>query len=264
MSTVIDSAARSREAPQGPAALLEVRGVTKRFGGVLANHGISLSVARGDLVAVIGPNGSGKTTLLEAICGRQPPDSGEVWFDGCLLRGRSVTEVARMGLVRTFQQTAVYDGLSAVQNVEASIERSGETLSAMWKRSRPEVRERALECLDFVGLADRASTVAGELSYGQRKLLELAMALMSGPKLLLLDEPAAGVSPALLPEIVRRLQRANAERGITVLFIEHDMQVVSMLARHVHCLVRGRLLASGTPAEVRADPRVLESYLGGT
>jgi branched-chain amino acid transport system ATP-binding protein len=134
----------------------------------------------------------------------------------------------------------------------------------MWLRPSPAVREAALQRLDFVGLADKHDQLAGELSYGQRKLLEFAMALMTEPKMLLLDEPTAGVSPTMVPELIQRLRRANTELGITLLFIEHNMQVVMALAQHVHCLSRGRLLASGTPEQIRADPRVIEAYLGAT
>lgn len=248
----------------GHSLLLDVRGISKRFGGVLANDAISFSVARGDLVAVIGPNGSGKTTLLNCISGQAAPDAGEIRFDGHRLHARPAAAIARLGLMRTFQQTGVYDALTSLQSVQASIDRSNEALPALWWRYDAATKEEALRCLDFVGLAACRDQLAGELSYGQRKLLELAMALMSRPKMLLLDEPTAGVSPAMVPEVVQRLRRANRDLGITVLFIEHNMQVVAALARQVHCLVQGRLLASGTPHELRADRRVLEAYLGGT
>lgn len=246
--------------PEAP--LLQVRKVSKRFGGVAANQAISFGVPQGARVAVIGPNGSGKSTLLDAIAGQQPCDEGDVVFDGSSLRGLTVAAIARCGLVRTFQHTGVYDGLSSLDNVLASTGRSREPFRALWSRVQRPTRLSALECLDFVGLSSQAGQLAGELSYGQRKLLELAMALMSRPKMLLLDEPTAGVSPALIPELVARLRRSNEELGITVLFVEHDMQVVAALAQEVHCLVRGRLLSSGSPEAVRSDPRVLDAYLG--
>ena len=248
--------------------MLEVRGLTKRFGGVLANDAISFSVAPGDFVAVIGPNGSGKTTLLNTISGQAPADAGTIHFDGHALGGplggRAPAAIARLGLLRTFQQAGVYDGLTGLQNVQASIDRSGEALAALWRRDHAAIEHEAMRCLDFVGLAEKHMQPAGELSYGQRKLLEFAMALMGRPKMLLLDEPTAGVSPAMVPEMVARLKRANTELGITVLFIEHNMSVVAELAQQVHCLAQGRLLCSGSPLQVRTDPRVLEAYLGGT
>jgi ABC-type branched-subunit amino acid transport system ATPase component len=244
--------------------LLDVRAITKRFDGVLANDAISFSVAPGDLVAVIGPNGSGKTTLLNTLSGQAAADAGSIHFDGQALGGLSPAAIARRGLLRTFQQAAVYDGLTCLQNVQASIDRSGETLAALWRLDRSATEPEALQCLEFVGLAEKHRQLAGELSYGQRKLLEFAMALMGRPKMLLLDEPTAGVSPAMVPEMVARLKRANTELGITVLFIEHNMSVVAELAQQVHCMAQGRMLCSGSPLQVRTDPRVLEAYLGGT
>jgi ABC-type branched-subunit amino acid transport system ATPase component len=237
---VLNPAERPHVTALSPQPLLQVRGLTTYFGGLSANECVSLGVARHQVAAVIGPNGSGKTTLLNAITGQRPPDDGEVYFDGKALKGASVAEIARAGLMRTSQ----------------------EKLRSLWAVGGHSMRSRALECLGFVGLAERAQELAGELSYGQRKLLELAMALMSQPKMLLLDEPTAGVSPAMVPEVISRLRRVNQELGISILFVEHNMQVVAELAHEVHCLVRGRLIASGDPDQVRADPRVREAYLG--
>lgn len=242
--------------------LLTLNGICKRFGGVVANDEITFTVARGALVGLIGPNGSGKTTLFNCIAGQNPPDAGEVRYDGQLLTGLPPARIARLGLMRTFQNTGVYDGMTALQNMQVSASHAGEALAACWQRPDAAVRERAHEWLGFVGLAARSETLAGELSYGQRKLLEFAMALMNEPRILLLDEPTAGVSPALVPELIDRLRRANAELGITLLFIEHNLQVVMALAQQVHCLARGRLLASGTPDEIRANEGVVEAYLG--
>lgn len=242
--------------------LLSLAGISKRFGGVVANDDITISVPRGALVALIGPNGSGKTTLFNCITGQAPPDAGEVRFDGRPLTGLAPAPIARLGLVRTFQAAGVYDGMTALQNMQASATHAGETFADAWRRPDAAVQERAQRWLGFVGLAAKQEDLAGELSYGQRKLLEFAMALMNEPQILLLDEPTAGVSPALVPELIDRLRRANAELGITLLFIEHNLQVVTALAQQVHCLARGRLLASGTPDEIRADARVIEAYLG--
>ncbi|WP_418316556.1 ABC transporter ATP-binding protein [Piscinibacter sakaiensis] len=242
--------------------LLRLHDVSKRFGGVLANDGISFDVPRGALVGLIGPNGSGKTTLLNAIAGLAPPDAGTVVFDGRVLAKLGSAATARLGLLRTFQDAGIFGGISVLQNMLASRPRAGERLPALWQRGDRATAERAMQWLDFVGLAAQREQPAGELSYGQRKLLEFAMALMGEPRMLLLDEPTAGVSPAMVPQLVDRLRRANAELGITLLFVEHNMQVVVDLAQQVVCLARGRVLARGTPAEIRADDRVIEAYLG--
>jgi ABC-type branched-subunit amino acid transport system ATPase component len=242
--------------------VLALRGVSKRFGGVVANDDISFKVGRGALVGLIGPNGSGKTTLFNCITGQNPPDAGEVLFDGRRIDGLAPAPIARLGVMRSFQQAGVYDGMTSLQNMQVSASHAGESLHDLWRRPSAPVRERALQWLNFVGLATKRDALAGELSYGQRKLLEFAMALMNEPKILLLDEPTAGVSPALVPELIEQLRRANTELGITLLLIEHNLQVVMALAQEVHCLAQGRLLASGTPEAIRADARVVDAYLG--
>jgi ABC-type branched-subunit amino acid transport system ATPase component len=246
-----------------PMPMLELQAVHKHFGGVRANDGVSLAVPAGAIVGLIGPNGSGKTTLFNAVTGSPAPDSGRVRFDGRDITGLGPAAVARLGLLRTFQQAGVFGGLSCLDNLLASQGRAAEPVLAMWRRPRAHDRDRAQALLDLVGLSAKASQLAGELSYGQRKLLELAMALMNRPRMLLLDEPTAGVSPALIPELVERLRHANTAMGITLLVIEHNMQVIMDLAHHVLCMARGRVLASGTPEQVRADERVLQAYLGG-
>lgn len=242
--------------------MLEVRNLRKAFGGVVANDDVNLDVPRGGIVGLIGPNGSGKTTLFNSIVGHHRIDAGVVRFDGRHLDGLNVPQIARLGLVRTFQQAHVFDGMTCLQNMGISASHAREGFSAMSGRLPLEIAHRALGLLDFVGLGGKRDAPAGELSYGERKLLELAMGLMNEPKMLLLDEPTAGVNPALINHIVDRLGRANASLGITLLIIEHNMRVVMDLAHHIHCLAHGKLLASGAPKEIRADPRVIEAYLG--
>jgi branched-chain amino acid transport system ATP-binding protein len=242
--------------------LLEVRQLRKTFGGVIANDAISLDVPRGSIVGVIGPNGSGKTTLFNSIVGHHPIDGGSVFFEGNELSHLGVPEVARLGLLRTFQQAHVYDGMTCVRNLEISASHAGEGLFAMLRRFPPEVTDKAHHLLDFVGLAELRDEVAGNLSYGQRKLLELSMALMNEPKMLLLDEPTAGINPTLINSIVERLKLANASLGITLLVIEHNMRVIMTVAERIYCLAHGKLLATGTPEEIRNDPRVIDAYLG--
>jgi len=245
-------------------ALLRVSEVSKSFGGVTANRALSLSVDAGAIAGLIGPNGSGKTTLFNCIVGRHPVDSGSVVFDGREIRHRTVPQIARLGLLRTFQQTRVYGAMDCVQNMQISApQRDAENARQKLFRKVPAaVTEKAESLLEFAGLYEKRRLRAGELSFGQQKLLEFAMALMNEPKMLLLDEPTAGINPTLINGIMERLLRANAELGITLLVIEHNMRVIMNLAQHIYCLAHGSLLAAGTPQEVREDPRVLSAYLG--
>ena len=242
--------------------VLEARGLTKAFGGVVANDDISLDVARGAIVGLIGPNGSGKTTLFNCITAQARRDRGTLRFAGRNLEGLSSAAIARLGLVRTFQEAQVYEGMTCLENMTVSVSHAGEKLGALFGRAHGAVTAKALELLEFVGLAAKRDARGRELSYGERKLLELAMALMSEPKMLLLDEPTAGVNPALVERLLERLREINRSRGVTLLVIEHNMRVVMALAQRIYCLARGRLLASGTPQEIRTDPRVIEAYLG--
>lgn len=248
-------------------ALLQVNKVSKSFGGVTANRALSLSVDAGAIAGLIGPNGSGKTTLFNCIVGHHPVDSGSVVFDGREIKHRTVPQIARLGLLRTFQQTRVYGAMDCVQNMQISAPQrgaggAGGARQKLFRKVPAVVTEKAESLLEFVGLFEKRRLRAGELSFGQQKLLEFAMALMNEPKMLLLDEPTAGINPTLINGIIDRLLRANAELGITLLVIEHNMRVVMNLAQHITCLAHGSLLAAGTPQEVREDPRVLSAYLG--
>jgi ABC-type branched-subunit amino acid transport system ATPase component len=251
-------------APAGPgSALLEVRHVSKRFGGVVANRDVSIDVPAGRITGLIGPNGSGKTTLFNSIAGYHPIDDGSIRFEGREISRLRTPRIARRGLIRTFQQTHVYRGMNCVQNMQISASHADETLVTMLRKSSPALTERSEALLEFVGLQSKRFLPAGELSFGQQKLLEFAMALMNKPTLLLLDEPTAGINPVLINGLVDRLKRANAELGITLLVIEHNMRVIMNLATHIYCLAHGELLAQGTPEAVRNDPRVIDAYLGG-
>lgn len=242
--------------------MLELRQVRKVFGGVVANDDISLRVPAGAIAGLIGPNGSGKTTLFNVVTGLYSPDAGAVLFEGRSLIGQNPGQIARGGLMRTFQQSAVFGQMTCLQCLLVSVSHAGAGLGALFAGPSRASRQRALELLAFVGLQAQRDLLAGELSYGQRKLLEMAMALMSQPRMLLLDEPTAGVNPATISTLVDHLRRINTELGVTLFIIEHNIRVVMELAHEVHCLVRGRLLTSGTPAQVRTDDRVLEAYLG--
>ncbi len=242
--------------------ILDVRGVSKSFGGVVANHDITLGVRDGSITGLIGPNGSGKTTLFNSIVGYHPIDSGSVTFEERDISRLRVADVARLGLLRTFQQTRVYGKMSCMQNMEISVPHTHEGLRTMFSKYPVAVTERAEELLEFVGLYPKRHLRAGELSFGQQKLLELAMALMNEPKMLLLDEPTAGVNPVLINSLIDRLKRINSEIGITLFVIEHNMRVIMDLAEHIYCLAHGHLLAEGPPDEIRTDQRVIDAYLG--
>lgn len=243
-------------------AILEVRDVSKSFGGVIANDSISLDVPKGSITGLIGPNGSGKTTLFNSIVGYHPIDRGSVRFEGRDISRQRVADIARLGLLRTFQQTRIYGKMSCMQNMEISVPHTHEGLRAMFSKHPREVTERAEQLLEFVGLYPKRHLRAGELSFGQQKLLELAMALMNEPKLLLLDEPTAGINPVLINSLIDRLKRINSDIGITLFVIEHNMRVIMELAEHIYCLAHGQLLAEGPPDEIRTDQRVINAYLG--
>ena len=239
-------------------ALLEVRGVTKVFGGVVANHEIALRVKDGSVTGLIGPNGSGKTTLFNSIVGYHPIDAGSITFEGREISQLRVPDIARLGLLRTFQQTRIYRKMTCIQNMHVSIPHTNATMTTMFKKVAPEVNEHAEQLLEFVGLYGKRNLRAGDLSFGQQKLLEFAMALINRPKMLLLDEPTAGINPTLINGLVGLLRRAHSELGITLLVIEHNMRVIMNLAQHIYCLAHGELLANGTPEAIRSDRRVIE------
>lgn len=259
-----EAANATRSGARRDEPLLTVRGVWKRFGGVTANRDVSLSVPAGSIVGLIGPNGSGKTTLFNGIAGHHPIDGGSIRFEGREISRLRTATIARLGVIRTFQQTRVYRGMTCLRNMQISTPQAHESLAGMLRRPGAESVERADELLDFTGLHAKRDWRAGDLSFGQQKLLEFAMALMSEPRLLLLDEPTAGINPVLINGLVDRLRRTNTDFGITLLVIEHNMRVIMNLAGRIHCMSRGEMLAEGTPDEIRRDPRVVEAYLGGT
>ena len=243
--------------------LLEVNHVSKAFGGIQANQDISLRVAEGEIVGIIGPNGSGKTTLFNSIVGYHPIDEGSITFRDEELSNLRVPYIARRGLLRTFQQTRIYKQMTCVENMLISRPHTYETLGSMLADFDDTDYQETDRLLDLVGLYAKRNLQAGELSFGQQKLLEFAMALMNKPKMLLLDEPTAGINPTLINGLLERLIYANRELGITLLVIEHNMRVIMSLAQRIYCLAHGRLLAEGEPETVRNDSRVIDAYLGG-
>jgi branched-chain amino acid transport system ATP-binding protein len=249
-------------------ALLEIRGLVKRFLGVTALDRVDLTVARGELVSLIGPNGSGKTTLFNCVTGYLPADGGRVAFDGRDVSGAAPHRVARLGIARTFQHVAVFGRLTALENLLVFLQQHQEenvlarlVRTPRLRRLEQDAIARARELLDLVGLGARADAPAGSLSYGQRKLLAFAAALMPDPELLLLDEPAAAVNPTMINQMKEHIRRLHRQ-GKTVLLVEHNMDVVMDISERVVVLDHGQKIAEGPPDAIRHDPRVIEAYFG--
>jgi neutral amino acid transport system ATP-binding protein len=241
--------------------ILEVNNVSKYFGGVKANEDISLNIEQGSIVGLIGPNGSGKTTLFNSIVGTHPIDKGSIKFEGTELSTLLVNEIPPLGLLRTFQQTKIYGQMTCMMNMKISKKTSNNYFS-MFEKIPKELDEEAEQILSFVGLYEKRHLRAGELSFGQQKLLELAMALMNEPKMLMLDEPTAGINPTLINGIIDRLIKINDKYKITLFVIEHNMRVVMNLVQHVYCMAHGKLLANGKPEEIKNNKKVIDAYLG--
>ena len=250
-------------------ALLSAERLVKRFGGISAVDGMSLEISHGEIVGLIGPNGAGKTTMFDLLAGARTADSGSIRLDGEEIQSLTAYRRVARGLGRTFQIPRPFASMSVTENVMVGAQgQSGEHIWPNWfsvsrvAREEAANHDKASALVDFVGLSHLATAPARVLSGGQRKLLELARALMADPKILLLDEPAAGVNPTLLSTIVDRILDLNA-RGMTVLVIEHNMDMIARLCHRVTVMASGKILAEGTPDEVARDARVADAYLGG-
>lgn len=242
-------------------AILEAEDVAKSYGGITALSGCSISFTEGAINGLIGPNGSGKTTLFNVMTGYERADSGAVRLQGRDITKATPDQIFRMGVGRSFQLTRVFPRLSVIENVHVAHQRQGLAAQIRGWTSHHE-RQAARDVLDFVGLTHLAHEPAGSLSHGQQKLLEFAFGVVARPKLMLLDEPASGVNPALLRHLAGQIRALNDE-GVTFVIVEHDMEFLMGLAGNVIVMHQGALLASGPPAHVRANPDVLEAYLGG-
>jgi len=242
--------------------LLEVEGLTKRFGGVVAADDISLTLSAGELHAIIGPNGAGNSTLIGQLSGEVTPDSGCIRFDGREITNLPVYRRSQLGLARSFQVTTLFSDFTALDNVALSVQAHGGHSFRFWRNARreAELREPAEAALAQVGLAQRAATLVADLSHGERRQLEIAMALAAQPRMLLLDEPMAGMGPEESARLVAKLR--DLKGAITVILIEHDIDAVFALADRISVLVYGRIIASGDPGTIRADAGVRQAYLG--
>jgi neutral amino acid transport system ATP-binding protein len=257
------SSAGNLSAAPGGGALIEADGVCKSFGGLQALSEASLSVPKGSISGLIGPNGSGKTTLFNVMTGYERCSRGEIRFDGESIARATPEKVFGLGIGRTFQITRLFFRLSVLENMLVATQRREGWLRGVARGAGSVAeRRRALELLEFVGLDGLAHRPAGELSYGQRKLLELASLLVADPSVLLLDEPTAGVNPTLINQLTERIRELN-RAGKTFLVVEHNMEFVMGLCHQVTVLHRGSTLVTGSPETVRANPAVLDAYLGG-
>jgi len=241
-------------------SLLEISELSKRFGGVVAVDGCSLSVPAGSITGLIGPNGSGKTTVFNLVTGFLPRDGGEIRFKSRSIAGLGPDRVYGLGIGRTFQLARIFPRLTALENMLVPVRRAG--FRALLSRGQwGHEKEHAMEMLDFMDISQVAGTLGGALSYGQRKLLELAAVMMARPELVLLDEPAGGVNPALLERIAEHIRQLNGQ-GVTFLLVEHNMGFVMNLCHEVVVMQQGRVIAKGKPSEIRENPAVLDAYLG--
>ena len=249
--------------------ILEVRNLSKSYGGVKAVNNVTFSVNKGEIVGLIGPNGAGKTTSFNAIAGAEKPTSGEVFLNGEKVTGRSTEQLYHRGLLRTFQLSQEYPKMTTLENLMVACKNQiGENILMNWLNSKgvisreTEVIKKATETLDFLGLSHVSDELAGNLSGGQKKLLELGRTMMADAKLILLDEPGAGVNPTLMQKIGDMIIELNQKRGYTFCLIEHDMQLIERLCHRIIVLAEGSILQEGSMEEIRNNAKVVDAYFG--
>jgi ABC-type branched-subunit amino acid transport system ATPase component len=241
-------------------SMLEVSNVSKSFGGIHALDACSIDVIKGSITGLIGPNGSGKTTLFNVITGYEKADQGDIRFDGNLITNVTPDKVFRLGVARTFQLTRIFSRLTVLENMHVAVQRQGmKAQLGRWSSSHEQ--QRAIELLDFVGITGLRNMPAGNLSYGQKKLLEFAYILIADPQVILLDEPAGGINPTMINQLTDRIRTLN-KSGVTFLIVEHNMEFVMGLCHRVMVMHRGSKIADGAPDVIRKNPAVLEAYLG--
>ncbi|NGQ97015.1 ABC transporter ATP-binding protein [Brevibacillus sp. SYP-B805] len=250
-------------------ALLEANGLTKRFGGLVANQDVTVKIEKGTITAVIGPNGAGKTTFFNMITGFYEPDEGDILLNGQSIKGLRPDQIAERGITRTFQNIRLFKEMTALENVMVGLHSrlSAGLLGILFnsKKVREEeerARVEAYKLLQYVGIEEIANEAAGSLPYGLQRRLEIARALATNPQIILLDEPAAGMNPRETVEMTDFIRRLKRELDLTIILIEHDMKLVMGLSEYIHVLDYGRKIAEGTPEEIRNNPTVIEAYLG--
>ncbi|WP_331376819.1 ABC transporter ATP-binding protein [Sinorhizobium chiapasense] len=242
--------------------MLEVKNLCKHYGGIKAVDGATFAVERGSITALIGPNGAGKTTAFNCISRTVTPTSGEVWLDGARIDQLRPHKITAKGLSRTFQISRNLSDMTVIENVIVQSRVDG--IRGMLRPAMSaEEKDKAMAILDFLGITRIAYEDGHNLSYGQKKLMDLAALLMSDPKIILLDEPAGGVNPTLMEEIIGHIRALNEKRGLTVLIVEHNMDLIMRLSHKVVVMAQGRVICDGPPEMVRKDPQVLDAYLGG-
>lgn len=254
--------------PEQSEPILAVRDLAVHFGGLVAISRLSFDVLEGHVTSLIGPNGAGKTTAFNVITGFLPPTRGEMYFRGRTINGFKPHEIAALGVVRTFQKTSVFEGITVFENIMIGLHRQGERKAweimlglARVHREEKELRDKAWDVLEFVGLTGRAGERGDALPYGEQRLLEVAVALAAKPTLLLLDEPVSGMNPSETADFMRMIDRIR-DQGITILLVEHDMKMVMEVSDNVIVLNQGKVISEGPPETVQRDPEVIHAYLG--